>query len=614
MSPRRVLPVVVAAFGLLWIAQAVTGSSSSSARAAARPVAVAGEPVGWRRSMEKLRLPGRGCFHAAFPRVQWRKVPCVTPVIKPDAPSRVTPVIKPDAASRVPHPFAVGNGTDYAGEVTGTITQATGSFDSVTNVTSESGPVNANGPSFANAYSLQLNAKPFDTPACSGHGGCIGWQQFVYAAGDEQVFIQYWLIRYGPSCQAGWYSDGNDDCYTDGSNVASAPDDPIGDLKNLSIVGKADPAGNDSVMLFDGSSTPQATAANMGNMLNLGSAWKGVEFAVVGDCCSAMASFNQGATVVARTTIQSGTTNAPTCAVEGWTYETNNLNLQGPATVMSGSSPALIATESNASSSQPSCSSGQGVGDTHLTTFKGLLYDFQATGDFVLAQSPPNFVVQTRQVSGAPTWPNAAVNSAVATRIGATRVAICLPDQVEVNGRPRTVPQGNPLLLPGGVDLSRTGNAYLVRGPNGESVQAQVNPTWIDVSVGLARWPWPVRGLLANANGNVDQLATSNGTVLSEPVSFKELYSVYGQSWRVRPGQSILCGRPVKAAIPARPFYAQNLPAAVAQRARAVCLRAGVRKGALLDACTLDVAVIGRSRAARAYVGAQQPAAVGITP
>ena len=29
----------------------------------------------------------------------------------------------------------------------------------------------------------------------------------------------------------------------------------------------------------------------------------------------------------------------------------------------------------------PSCANASGVGDTHLTTFGGLLYDFQATGD-----------------------------------------------------------------------------------------------------------------------------------------------------------------------------------------------------------------------------------------
>jgi hypothetical protein len=550
--------------------------------------------------MQKLPMPGRGCFKAAYPRIQWNQVRCA-PRTRP----------KPFGPARGHRPFTVGNGNNYSAEVTGTMTEAEGSFDSVTGVTSEAGPLSPGGSPHSNVYSLQLNAKPFSTPACNGAGGgCIGWQQFVYSSADDQIFIQYWLIRYGPTCPTNWYSDQFDDCFRDGPMAATVPQEPITQLGSLRLDGTANAGGNDAVTMFVGNT--QASAANMGNILDLGAAWTGVEFAVVGDCCSTQASFNAGSTIVTRTTVLNGTMNAPSCLLTGWTYETNNLSL-GTESVQGGSAPALVASESNAGSGPtPACASGTGMGDTHLTTFNGLLYDFQASGDFTLAQASPNFTVQTRQVSGAPTWPNAAVNSAVGTRIGPTRVAVCLPNRLEVNGKARTVTPGNPLYLPGGVDVSRSGDAYLVRGPNGESVRADVNPTWINVFVGLGRSNTPVRGLLANANGNVDQLATSTGTVLSEPVSFDTLYGRYGQSWRVKSGQSLLCGRQVKPAVPARPFYAQNLAPAVAQRTRAVCAHAGVRKGALLDACTLDVAVIGRPRAARAYVGASPPAAVAV--
>jgi hypothetical protein len=602
MSRRRLLvavtvTVAVASVGLL----RATVSQPTSARAASHRSEVAKDEVAWRRSMQRLPMPGRGCFKAAFPRIKWNRVRCA---------ARRRP--KPMAPGRGPRPFTVGHGNNYSAEVTGTMTEAEGSFDSVTAVTSETGALSQHSTTqYNDVYSLQLNAKPFPTPVCSaGGGGCIGWQQFVYASADQQLLIQYWLEFYGPSCPNGWYSDGFDDCYTDGPDIATVAQEPISQLANLRLDGKANASGDDSVMLFIGNN--QVTAANMGNMLDLGSAWTGVEFAVVGDCCDTEANFNAGATIVTRTTVLNGTMNAPTCVLNGWTYETNNLSL-GTEAVQAGPAPALVATESNsANTPTPSCSSGTGMGDTHLTTFKGLLYDFQASGDFTLAQAPPNFTVQTRQVSGAPTWPNAAVNSAVGTRIGPTRVAICLPNRVEVNGTARTVTAGNPLYLPGGVDVSRAGNAYLIRGPNGERVRADVNPTWIDVFVGLGRTNTPVRGLLANANGNLDQLATSNGSVLTEPFSFDTIYGRYGESWRVKPGQSLLCGREVKPAVPSKPFYAQNLAPGVAQRARAACSRAGVRKGALLDACTLDVAVIGRTRAADAYLGARPPAAVAI--
>jgi hypothetical protein len=62
----------------------------------------------------------------------------------------------------------VGNGTDYAARVTGLMSSATGSFDSVSGVTSETGQVNGSGPQVANTFSLQLNTNQFTTSMCSG--------------------------------------------------------------------------------------------------------------------------------------------------------------------------------------------------------------------------------------------------------------------------------------------------------------------------------------------------------------------------------------------------------------------------------------------------------------
>ena len=258
---------------------------------------------------------------------------------------------------------------------------------------------------------------------------------------------------------------------------------------------------------------------------------------------------------------------------------------------------------------------GEGIGDTHLRTFSGFFYDFQASGEFVLAKTGPGFEVQSRQVSGAPTWPNASVNSAVGARMGNTRVSVCLPNRLEVDGDPTEVEEGKPLELPGGVDVSRTGSVYLVRGQGGNSMRAQVHDGWIDVNVGLGRWPSQPRGLLASAGGKVDQLATSKGEVLSQPISFEDLYSRYGDSWRVPASRSFLCGKKVEPGDPKKPFTAEDLDPKLAKRARAVCTEAGVRKeGALLDSCILDVAVIEDPTAAKVYVGAPQPAAVGPQP
>ena len=265
----------------------------------------------------------------------------------------------------------------------------------------------------------------------------------------------------------------------------------------------------------------------------------------------------------------------------------------------------------------PDCvnSIGTSLGDTHLTTFNGLFYDFQASGDFVLAQVNPDFVVQTRQVSGAPTWPEATVNHAVATRMGQTKVAICLtPVRTYIDGASMDLPDGETVSTPDGVDVSRRGNVYFIKNRSGDSVRAQLNPTWIDVSVGVGRWAAKVRGLLANANGNINQIETRDGTVLTNPFSCEDLYHRYADSWRVPANESLLsvCGdKEIEHGIPKRPFYANDLDPKLRERTRAVCAAAGVKVESLLDACTLDVAVIGNEEAAKVFVSAPVPLAVG---
>jgi VWD domain-containing protein len=316
---------------------------------------------------------------------------------------------------------------------------------------------------------------------------------------------------------------------------------------------------------------------------------------------------------VARTRIISGSSAPPPCVAQGFTAETNNLSFGPTAPGASAPGPAVIFRESTAGGATSNCAAAISVGDTHLHTFSGLFYDFQASGDFVLAQVDRDFVVQTRQKSGAPTWPDASVNSGVATRMGNDKVAICLPGRLNVNGANTELGDGKSLSTPEGVDIWRRGNVYFIIGQTGDSVRATINPTWIDVSVGLGRWPANVTGLLANAGGDVNKIAARDGTVLTNSFNFEDLYNRYGESWRVRSDESLLsaCGDNVERGNPRRPFYARDLDPQVAERTRAVCIAAGVKAGPLLDACTLDVAVIGNDEAAKVFVGAHDPLAVG---
>jgi hypothetical protein len=74
---------------------------------------------------------------------------------------------------------------------------------------------------------------------------------------------------------------------------------------------------------------------------------------------------------------------------------------------------------------------------------------------------------------------------------------------------------------------------------------------------------------------------------------------------------SSLCGgdRRVDRGFPDRPFYAGDLNRDQHDRGKAVCTEAGVRDESLLDACILDVTVLGTREAAIVFARAHPPRA-----
>lgn len=576
----------------------------------------------WNDSMLRKAAPKKGCFSAAYPSTEWKEVPCVKAPNIP-APPR-----------RGPRPAVVGNGNDVAAESpSGHITQAIGHFENVTNVTSESGPIGNTGPSIANAYTLQINTDFFSgSTACAGspNAGCTAWEQWVYwnfGSGDGRASMQYWLVSYNANCPAGqgWNQVPvlGTSCWKNSTNAVSVPNQPITNMANWTFSGTATSAG-DSVSMSTGTNVYTTSGDNVAAA---STAWTIAEFNIFGaggdsSGNGGTASFNAGASADARTEIIYGGNTAPNCVARGFTAEMNNLSFGPTAPAATAPGPAVIFAESTAGGATSNCAAASTIGDTHLRTFNGLFYDFQAAGDFTLAEVDRGFSVQTRQVSGAPTWPDATVNKAVAARFGKTRVAICLAppggDQtprVHVDGKLTPVEDGKTLELPEGVGIARLGNIYQVTSETGDSVRATVNSAWIDVSVGLGRWPSQVHGLIANVNGNVNQIETRDNVVLANPFQFAELYGRFADSWRVAPADSLLsvCNgeRQIERGVPKRPFYAQDLEPAVREKAQGVCTAAGVKPGPLLEACTLDVAVIGNDAAAKVFVDAIPPAAVG---
>ena len=347
------LPFLIVMFTVSAVAQ-TPGGQPATPPANAQPDQAPSAQVlkDWSAGMAHTPLPGPGCFSSSYPNTEWQQAPCTT------APERPYP------PARGPRPNVVGNGTDVSAEVTtGHISEGIGSFDSVAGVTGESGQVGGTGGQVANTFSLQLNTNFFSgTPACNGAAvpaNCQGWEQFVYSNAGV-AFIQYWLIAYNATCPNGWNTAGTD-CWRNGANSVSVPSQVIGNLANLSLRGLANTTGSqDEIIMAVGSTL--YTATNPASMLNLYQFWTEAEFNIFGDCCSSQAIFNDGANLVVRSSVSSGTSSAPSCAGQGFTGETNNLNFISPPSASKGSLPAVVFTESNKGAAVSPCASATEVG------------------------------------------------------------------------------------------------------------------------------------------------------------------------------------------------------------------------------------------------------------
>ena len=340
-APDSILPPTAAAPAPVSPPSAPQDSQTAQPSAAAQPTpSEAKARESWRKSMSRTPTPKKGCFTATYPDTTWQEVACTT------APPR------PYLPARGPRPDTVGNGTDFSAQVTsGVISSADGSFVRVIGVTSESDDGSAN------TFSLQLNSSFFTTSVCNGAAtpsSCLGWQQFVYT-NSGAAFMQYWLLDYG-TCPGGWNQYGSD-CYKNSSAV-SVPVQTIANLAELVLTGTVVSGGTDTVALSTGSALYSAQGED--SVLNLAQGWQVAEFNIIGDGNASEANFNTGSTLVVKTSVENGTSNAPSCVEEGFTGETNNLTLvTSPAVCcpIGGSSPAIVFTESNATGAISTCSS-----------------------------------------------------------------------------------------------------------------------------------------------------------------------------------------------------------------------------------------------------------------
>jgi hypothetical protein len=529
----------------------------------------------WRKEMLKRPLPKKACFTALYPNREWQQVPCKTP------PS--TPLQSPGQGGPIPYQVGAGYG-DWIAQVSDIILSAEGSFRSITPGVSETGN-NVN-----NAFTLQLNTNAFLPPNCynSDTGACMGWQQFVYDNNLGQAFIQYWLTDYatvagGLKCPAGmaqlpdpnpsWFQ-----CTANSSYSVAIPPLTIADLSQYqtTMTGTAGSGGDTLVV-----ATPDGKLYAMGNeaFLGLSQYWNTAEFNIFGPGFGSQANFSNGTTIVVKVSVDDGTTNAPACTnnsgiAGGQTKETNNLNLVYPCCNFGNPEPNIEFMETNAGHTA-TCGMAELIGDPHITTADGTLYDFQGAGEFVSLRDSDGTEIQTRQTPiSTDFFPNpdhhdglatcVSINTAVAARVNEHRVTwepnldgVPNPGglQLRVDGALTALGPEGLALGRGGRVVPAAGGALEIDFPNGKTLL--VTPQWWNsqnkwfLNVNLQNLglvsevtPASARGIAgAIANGSWLPALPDGASVGPMPATLPKRYDVlyrkFADAWRLSDKDSL---------------------------------------------------------------------------
>ncbi len=197
---------------------------------------------------------------------------------------------------------------------------------------------------------------------------------------------------------------------------------------------------------------------------------------------------------------------------------------------------------------------GTAAGDVHLTTFDGLYYNFQADGDFTLAQSTgaqstgagDSFRVQIH-TAPFPAIQATSVITEAAAQVGRNDVTFGMGGTtVAINGIADTaLSMADPTqVLDGGTLRMIAANQYELDWSSGESITVTKGTEFMNVSstLGAQDTPGSVQGLLGGDTGQANDFALPDGTVLKPPLSDATLLGTFADAWTVAPGQSLLGG------------------------------------------------------------------------
>jgi hypothetical protein len=287
---------------------------------------------------------------------------------------------------------------------------------------------------------------------------------------------------------------------------------------------------------------------------------------------------------------------------------------------------------------------GRSHGDPHLVTFDGHRYNFQTVGEYVLARSRDGFEVQTRQ-ERVPRR-NVSLNTAVAFRVGRSRIAIYAKDfpgistaqsPVYVDGRPVLVGPHDVTVDDVTISSKAAGNFTLSYSTGHKAtitLQRIGEYRFLNVALTVpASRPGHYEGLLGDRDGEAaNDLRIRDGSTIPinqstygawrsqlnrvSPVPipidrimneyFKSLYRRFGDSWRVPEAESLFDYGPGQSTrdftdidFPRTFVSLASISPKVLRDAERVCAAQRVEKE-LLEGCIFDVAVTGDEGFAKA--------------
>ena len=268
---------------------------------------------------------------------------------------------------------------------------------------------------------------------------------------------------------------------------------------------------------------------------------------------------------------------------------------------------------------------GVAWGDVHLTTFDGLLYNFQAEGEFILAKSTLANDSYDVQVRLEPYHPGASVSviTQIAASVGSDRVTFGLgrtDNTVWINGVASTLsPTNSTIQLNGGEITELSGNAYQVSWSTGEVLDVTDSGSYFNVSTTLSAsdGPGSVQGLLGADSGQANDFQLANGTVIPQPIAASDVYGEFADAWRVTDrsgGGDSLFDYPTgdgtanftDVNFPADYNSLGAVPANILAEAQELVKEAGITDPGLQQAAELDFLVTGDPNAVTFSQDAQQ--------